>query len=205
MSEGMLAAVAGVAAVFVTLAQWYFSARAASRQRDVEMTQWGHEVIDVMAEIETASFPLSPETKHSPAEIEKLSERASALVDKGRWFFPNVKPDEYYTFFGREITWLPVRATDRISSTDEGIRVEILDYILKACYVARQLAGGGDGDRRAMRAHVWEARGSFVSLLQDEMGSSLRRKGQDSMGDQIDKNPNDWSPPTRPLGVLQQT
>ncbi|HCD83127.1 MAG TPA: hypothetical protein DEQ45_04725 [Agrobacterium sp.] len=76
MSEGMLAAIAGVAAVVVTLAQWFFSLRAASRQRDVEMTQWGQEVIDVMTEIETACFPLSPETTYRPGEIEKLSQRA---------------------------------------------------------------------------------------------------------------------------------
>ncbi|NOV21237.1 hypothetical protein E5S70_35505 [Ensifer adhaerens] len=202
MSEGMLAAVAGVVAVLVTLAQWYFSARAASRQRDVEMTQWGHEVIDVMAEIETACFPLSPETRYSPSEIEKLSQRASALVDKGRLFFPNVKGENHGNFLGLPIGWPPTfskakRAVD--GGGDKGTRVKILDYVLRGCYVARHLAVGFNGDKEALRAHVWQSRGDFVSLLQKEMGNSLRRRDRDDAGDHVLKDPSLWDVPERPL------
>lgn len=206
MSEGMLAAVAGIAAVLVTLAQWFFSSRAASRQRDVEMTQWGHEVIDVMAEIETACFPFSPETKYSPREIEKLSQRASALVDKGRLFFPNVKTNSQRDFLGLRVSWPPSfskakHADD--SGDDEGLRVEILDYVLRACYVARHLAIGGGGDKKTLRAHVWQSRGDFVSLLQREMGSSLREQGSDSAGAHVPKDPRLWERPERPLTLPQ--
>lgn len=204
MSEGMLAAVAGVAAVLVTLAQWFFSSRAASRQRDVEMTQWGHEVIDVMAEIETACFPLSPETNYSPAEIEKLSQRASALVDKGRLFFPNVKNRDRFNFLGLTIGWLPnfskAKRADN-NGGDKGTRVKILDHVLRACYAARHLAIGFDGDKEALRAHVWESRGDFVSLLQEEMGNSLRRKDKDGAGDHVPKDPRSWGLPDRPLAL----
>lgn len=207
MSDGMLAAIAGVAAVLVTLAQWYFSARAASRQRDVEMTQWGHEVIDVMAEIETACFPLSPETRYSPGDIEKLSQRASALVDKGRLFFPNVKNENRGTFLGLMISWpliFPKRkpAVDS-GGYDKGTRVKILDHVLKACYVARHLAIGFDGDTETLRAHVWQSRGDFVSLLQEEMGNSLRRKDSDGAGDHVTKDPRFWKVPERPLTLPQ--
>lgn len=202
MSEGMLASIAAVAAVLVALAQWFFSARAASRQRDVEMTQWGHEVIDVMAEIETACFPLSPDTKYSSAEIEKLSERASALVDKGRLFFPNVEDRDQFRLLGLEIGWLPaIPKTKRVDDIagDKGTRVKILDHVLKACYAARHLAIGYDGDKEVLRAHVWESRGDFVSLLQQEMGNSLRRKDSDGAGRHVPKDPRSWGGPERPL------
>lgn len=201
MSEEMLAAAAGVVAVLVTLAQWFFSARAASRQRDVEMTQWGHEVIDVMAEIETACFPLSPETKHSAAEIEKLSQRASALVDKGRLFFPNVKDKGRRKLLGLSIGRPPIISKRKpvANSNDKGTRVAILDHVLKACYAARHLAIGFDGDKEALRAHVWQSRGDFVSLLQKEMGNSLRRKDGDGAGEHVPKDPRFWGLPERPL------
>ncbi|MBV7522633.1 hypothetical protein [Ensifer sp. ENS12] len=201
MSEGMLAAIAGVAAVVVTLAQWYFSARAASRQRDVEMTQWGHEVIDVMAEIETACFPLSPDTRYPPSEVEKLSQRASALVDKGRLFFPNVKNENRGTLLGLTI-WPLIfskRKPAADSGYDNGTRVEILDHVLRACYVARHVAIGFDGDKQTLRAHVWQSRGDFVSLLQEEMGDSLRRKDSDGAGEHVAKDPRFWKAPERPL------
>ncbi|MEY9584068.1 hypothetical protein [Sinorhizobium fredii] len=208
MSEGMLAAIAGVAAVVVTLAQWYFSSRAASRQRDVEMTQWGHEVIDVMAEIETACFPLSPETRYCPSEIEKLSQQASALVDKGRLFFPNVKDEGRGTLFGLTISWLPAfpkRKPVGDSGYDKGTRVEILDHVLRACYAARHLAIGFDGDKETLRAHVWQSRGNFVSLLQEEMGNSLRRKDSDGAGEHVPKDPRLWGFPERALTLPQSS
>lgn len=202
MSEGMLASVAGVAAVLVTLAQWYFSSRAASRQRDAEMTQWGHEVIDVMAEIETACFPLSPETKYSPPEIEKLSERASALVDKGRLFFPNVEDRDRFNLLGLTMGWLPTFSKSKRADDmggDKGTRVKILDHVLRACYAARHLAIGYDGDKEALRAHVWKSRGDFVSLLQEEMGNSLRRKDSDGAGQHVPKDPRAWGKSDRSL------
>ena len=175
MSEGMIAAIAGLAAVVVALAQWFFSSQAASRQRDSEMTSWGGEVIDLMAELETACDPISPDTRYSPPEIEKLSHRASSLVDRGRLFFPNV----------------PSRGT---ASDDEGIRVRILDQVLLACYAARYLSFAPTSARAVLRAHVWSARRRFVVLLQKEMGQSLRKVAEESAGDHVPRDPRDWAP-----------
>jgi hypothetical protein len=202
----MLASIAAVAAVLVALAQWFFSARAASRQRDVEMTQWGHEVIDVMAEIETACYPLSPETRYNSREIEKLSQRASALVDKGRLFFPNVKDEGRRAFLGLALGWPPSfrkRRPVNDSGYDKGTRVEILDHVLRACYAARHLAVGFDGDKEALRAHVWQSRGHFVSLLQEEMGNSLRRKDREGAGEHVPKDPRLWGIAERHLTLPQ--
>ncbi|WP_104664739.1 hypothetical protein [Ensifer adhaerens] len=200
MSEGMLASIAAVAAVLVALAQWFFTSRAASRQRDVEMTQWGQEVIDVMAEIETACFPLSPETTYSAAETEKLSQRASALVDKGRLFFPNVKEQGGGRLLDLQFTWwsTPSAKAKGGKNDDEGTRVKVLDHVLRVCYVARHVSVGKEGDRKTLRQHVWQSRRDFVELLQDEVGGSMRRKIR-PVGDHVLKDPTRWELPERPL------
>lgn len=150
------------------------------RQRDTEMTRWGSEVIDVMAEIETACAPLTEGGNYSLAAIETLSHRASALLDRGRLFFPNVPSGDG-------------------SPADEGVRVRVLDQVLKACYVARHLAVHGHSQGIELRQQIWQARGSFVRLLQNEMAGSLRQVGEDSKGDHVPVDPLTWDPVTRIL------
>lgn len=187
MSEGMIASIAAIAAVAVTLGQWLFSMMAERRQRDVQMTTWGNEVIETMAAIETACAPISSGTQSTTRDFELLGERASVLVDQGRFFFPNVK----------ERRNLP---------NDHGTRVKLLDQVLKACYVARYLATEPVTDRETLKQKVWKARRRFVYLLQEEMGASLRKVGEDSTGDAIPKNPEDWKgtdTETEPQSKLQ--
>ena len=131
MSEGMLAVLVGGASVMLAALQWYFSVRAAVRERDAEMMRWASEVIDLMAELEALCLPLSDATRSS-VDAEALSVRASALVDRGRLFFRNVKPR-------------------RNRDGDEGTRVKILDKVLRSFYVARHLTlePNADGDVRA--------------------------------------------------------
>jgi len=152
--------------------------KARERERDTEMTSWGGEVIDLMAEIETACAPISEETMYSEAEIEKLSHCASALVDRGRLFFPNV-PNE------------------GSGPEDEGIRVRILDQVLRACYIARHRAAGLPGEGKLLRSHMWQARRDFVTLLQQEMSQSLQVVGEDSKGDHVPPDPTKWPVPTK--------
>lgn len=188
MSEGMIASIAAIAAVAVTLGQWLFSIMAERRQRDVQMTAWGNEVIETMAAIETGCAPISSDNPYTSRDFELLGERASVLVDQGRFFFPNVKDR-------------------RDMSNDHGTRVKLLDQVLRACYVARHMATGQATNREALGHQVWRARRRFVYLLQDEMGASLRKVGRDSTGDHIPKNPEEWretepqTSPSRPFWV----
>jgi hypothetical protein len=150
------------------------------RQRDTEMTRWGSEVIDVMAEIETACAPLTKADDYGLVAIETLSQRASALVDRGRLFFPNVPSGDG-------------------SPADEGVRVRVLDQVLKACYVARHLTVFGRSRGLELRQQVWQARGKFVALLQNEMAGSLRQVGEESKGDHVPVDPLTWAPASRIL------
>jgi hypothetical protein len=186
MTEGMLAAITGIAAVAITVAQWFFSLHSARRQRDVEMTAWGSAVIETMATIETACFPISADGQYTRHQAELLGERASALVDQGRLFFPNAR-------------------AGRNQRDDAGTRIKLLDQVLRACYVARYLAAGEPKDREILRRHVWQARRSFVSLLQKEMRRSLRKVKFSSSGDHIPSNPESWQSPVIKLYLPSPT
>lgn len=150
------------------------------RQRDANVAIWGGQVIDLMAELEVACWPSSSEPSAEPAKFHELGQRASALVDRGRLFFPNVKPD-----------YAP--------PADEGVRVRILDQVLRACYVARHMAVAREIDARLMRHHVWQARREFVALLQGEIRESLRRVTVESAGDSIPVHPATWRKPAKPM------
>ncbi len=165
-----------IAALVLAVVQFWASLRTQARQRDAEMTRWGAEVIELMAALETACAPLASSGRHPPEELEMLGERASAMVDRGRLFFPNVPHDGG-------------------AGQDVGTRVKLLDEVLRACYVANYLAVHPGADRgQALRAQVWQARRSFVTLLQKEMGSSLRELGVGSAGAHIPKDPTTWKP-----------
>lgn len=151
-----------------------------ARQRDANMAKWGGMVIDLMADLETACRPLASDFVHKPGEFDQLGSRASALVDRGRLFFPNV-----------------MSSSGQLD--DEGIRVEILDHVLRACYVARFMAANGTDNPLLMRHQVWQARRRFVSLLQSEMRYSLREVTEESMGVSVPVDPHRWEKPARPL------
>lgn len=158
---------------------------AEARQRDADMALWGGSVIDLMAELEVACYPLAEETAIRPSTFEHLGSRASALVDRGRLFFPNVQ-------------------SGNGSGGDEGTRVEILDHVLRACYIGQHLAVHGNVAPKLMRQHIWQSRRRFVMLLQTEMRQSLRKVGKESEGVKIPLDPESWTKPTRPLRLPEK-
>lgn len=179
MDADYIAAYVGAFALTFTVIQGFFSWRAAVRQRDSDLTRWGGDVIDLMAEVETACHPLAPDDLLDHMAVERLSHKASALVDKGRLFFPKVKER---------------------GSKDKETRVKLLDEVLRTCYVARDLAfRGRPRDGKKLRNQVWQSRRRFVSLLQDEMKGSLKKVGKKDKGDYVGKNPRDWDEVSRNL------
>lgn len=200
MWDGILLASATLLTAVVAVGQWYSSSRAAARQRDVELTRWGHSVIELMAEIETACYPISRDSAPvTTAQFEKLAERGSALADMGRLFFPNYRGNRLQRAWTKTRCLIGRKPEPRLLSKPEGLRVRILDDVIRATYVARHLASSGEADRRTLRAHIWQARKSFVTSLQEEMGEALRDVGIESAGDHVPQDPADWTPPTRQL------
>jgi hypothetical protein len=200
MWDGIVLGSATLLTAIVAAGQWYSSSRAAARQRDVELTRWGHSVIELMAEIETACYPISQDAAPVTAgQFEKLAERGSALADMGRLFFPNYRGNKLRNKFIELGCKLKHKPLPRSITKSDGIRVSILDEVIRASYVASHLASCGPTDRKTLRMHVWRARKSFVTLLQQEMGSALRKVGIKSAGDHVPQDPANWPHPDRQL------
>lgn len=156
--------------LLLAIIQWVISLRASKRERDSDLTGWGGEVVYLMAELETFCDPIVKDSNLDRSAVERLSFQASALVDRGRLFFPNVKN----------------------RPREEGIRTKILDEVLRACYAARYLAAHGVTNDRALREQVWAMRKRFVELLQEEMRPSLRKVGKDHIGQHVEMDPALW-------------
>lgn len=145
-----------------------------TRQRDAQITSWGAEVINAMSKLEVHCFPLARSDVHRSSAFDELDAEISALVDVGRLFFPNVPAGQ----------------------DPDGIRVEILDQVLRGCYVARHMAKYEEQDGRQMRHRVWQARRRFVTLLQSEIKQSLRPVTERNAGESIPLDPRVWASPT---------
>ncbi|MBZ9996037.1 hypothetical protein [Mesorhizobium sp. BH1-1-4] len=126
-----------------------------------------------MAELETLYHPIVTDSHLDRIAVERLSYHASALVDKGRLFFPNVKKG-----------W---------RTRGDGTRTKILDEVLRACYAARHLAERGRGPNdRLHREQVWAMRKRFVELLQKKVGPTLLKVGKDDVGQHVEMDPALW-------------
>jgi hypothetical protein len=184
MIDAIIGASATIAVGLVALVQWLVSERNArrdrlvdqqvqARERDTDLTNWGMQVISLMAELEAACDPFGESVELEQSATERLAFRASALVDQGRLFFPNVD----------------------VAGTPGGIRVALLDEVLRTFYCARHLAATGRKDGPLLKAHVWHSRKRFVNRLQSQIRLTLRNVVADDAGDSIPKSPLVWSLP----------
>lgn len=185
MDPGLYAAIVGAAATLAVgvlgFLQWLWSSRARARQRDKELFAWGGEVIQLMAAIEGQARPDA--LGDIAIRCETYAARASAMVDVGRLFFPNIQT--------RGLDFRPGQpAVARDAYT--GHRVAILDEVLRAYHGARHLADHGQAADWSLYQHLRDARRRFVTHLQNEMQSSLRKTSSDMRGKPVPENPADW-------------
>lgn len=178
--DALLALVVGFVGILITLVQLVIEFRARRRNRDAELTDWGMRVISMMAELEEACLPLVSSSVDSPSQFASMAHKASALVDQGRLFFPNVP----------------------FSNVDRGYRVKLLDEVVRACYVAQHMAQHLEADGAALRAQVWSARTRFVMLLQEIVRPTLRTVKLRDAGERIPNDPGQWSAPEFIPGVV---
>ena len=156
------------AALTFSITSWLINRRTeAARQRregerrDDELLAWSHRAIEVMAAID--ALARHDPTIWGPGGFDQrrveLGGLASAILDQGRVFFPNVSP------VGDEVA----RAT--------GLRAAILDEIDVACRVADDIAVSTPR-RNARRAQeLWQARTDFSGYLREIVGDKRKRPG----------------------------
>lgn len=155
--------------------QWLLAERRRHQERDVELVRWAGEAIHCFARAE--QFCRSGRDVATVAAAREIAMEASALVDRGRLFFPNVKR---------------TRSRRNPDARRAGHRPAVLSELLRVYFVAMYAAEqSGEGLERFIEP-LWEARTRFVTSIQREMGRSLRETPRDMAGRSIDSDPTKW-------------
>lgn len=153
LGSALVALVSALVARGETRRQRHLQEEELRRRVDQASLDWGHEAIDTMGE--AAGLALSPmisdlERRHKRLEIAR---RLSALADRGRFFFPNLDPDNH--------------GADK-EAAFRGKRPPILDALIYAYHEVLQI--GEDGIRGEDSAgFITECRRLLVSELQEHL------------------------------------
>ena len=125
-------------------------------QRALRVHEWGNECVDVFAEAERFCLldPAEVGDRDYEEQKDKLLNRSSALIDRGRMFFRNKDPDEY----GQE----KPRAY-------RGYRPAILDPLVAAYLAIAELDDSVSCPDLRRNNRLWDWRREFVSILQQEI------------------------------------
>ena len=149
------------------LAWTFYTWRMKELRRD-EVLAWGNSCIDVLQSIFFECRAIEAGREASLSNLLDLAKRASVLVEQGRIFFRNAKPDK----FGQE-KQLAYR----------GFRPRILDTLVSAFQVAEGVGSMSD-ERLISKCRKLSENNvrSFVSLLQMEVGRDKTACANTSVG-----------------------
>jgi hypothetical protein len=109
---------------------------------DTQLMNWANRVVVAMAE----AYHLNPKT-----DLQTLATTLSALIDEGRWFFPNIGKKE--TDHGKPVAY-------------QGTRQAVLDSIVAVYDAVVAIQGSGGHAREELMANIHAARRHFVSEIQ---------------------------------------
>lgn len=143
---GVISAVVSVLAVVLNIAltsrQTRISVETFKFNNDTQVMNWANRVVVAMAE----AYHLNPKT-----DLQALATNLSALIDEGRWFFPNIGKKE----------------TDHEKhGAYQGKRQAVLDSIVAVYDAVVAMPGANEQGRQELMAHIHAARRSFVSEIQ---------------------------------------
>ena len=122
-------------------------------QRDSDILRWTERSIGLLAEAESVVAVYDPASTSADAraQLRSLRTHLSAVVDSGRMFFPNSRPDSK----GQEKP-----------GAYQGERQWILEVLVGAHAVLAKVDSAADVDRQATVARLAEIRREFVSQAQ---------------------------------------
>jgi hypothetical protein len=136
--------------VVITSRQTRISVENFKFNNDTQVMGWANRVVVAMSEAHHLTSTANVAPQFLQQRSLGLATALSALIDEGRWFFPNVGKKE----------------TDHAEKPGayKGTRQAVLDHVVEAYNLAVELASTTDKDGLNKRIH--EARRHFVSEVQ---------------------------------------
>jgi hypothetical protein len=121
------------------------------RQYFSELRAWAGEVVDAISDAIVEIDPSIAGEGLAAAKHKELCAKLSALIDRGRWFFPNINSDEFGQH--KELAF-------------RGYRHEVLDGIVNAYQVLERVDSKQSAANADARVALISARKEFVSHIQ---------------------------------------
>ena len=137
--------------IVITTRQTRVSVETLKFNNDSQVMSWANRTVVAMAEAQhlCASHNASP--MYVSERGIALATTLSALIDEGRWFFPNV---------GRKVT------DPEKPGAYRGTRQPILDYLVAAYDGVKDMIAGEDVPRESLATKIAEAKRHFVAEVQ---------------------------------------
>ena len=154
------------------------------RHRDDRVLDWATRVLVAFAELEVSCRNRGP-TEDASERASQIAARASALIDEGRFFFPNVDTTKQRFVF------------DRHNEGRAGLRQRVLDDVVRLYIIASSIQSDSANCCADAAAVLWRARQSFVEQVQSHTFSTLRMRTPssakaESAGDGISMDWRSW-------------
>ena len=151
--ENTVASLSALIALASALVTGYFAKRSiqtVERQRrlqhHIELRKWADCVSDVLSE--TSHFiAIREDTISQPDKIMRLRVELSTLIDRGRWFFPNIMRDG-------------LQQNKPIAS--QGVRQRALNRLINIYDVLKELEATPEQEHEQVKQIVFENRKAFI-------------------------------------------
>jgi hypothetical protein len=137
--------------LLITQRQTRISVESLKFNNDSQVMTWANRVVESMAEAQhLCQVTTAPDARTHERSL-NLASMLSALLDEGRWFFPNV---------GRKET-----DADKHGAY-QGSRQAILDHVIGVYNCLEEFRHAGSGSREDLAAAIGTHRRAFVSEVQ---------------------------------------
>jgi hypothetical protein len=142
VASAAISVLALVLNIVITSRQTRVSVENFKFNNDTQVMNWANRVVVAMAE----AYHLTPET-----DTHALATNLSALIDEGRWFFPNIGKKE---------------ADQEKPGAYRGTRQAVLDHIVAVYNAVIAIPNADEQTRHEHMAAIHAARRHFVSEIQ---------------------------------------
>lgn len=137
--------------ILITQRQTRISVEGLKFNNDSQVMTWANRVVEAMSEAQHLCQSTTPPDTRTHERSFSLATMLSALLDEGRWFFPNV---------GRK------EADGDKHGAYQGSRQAILDHVIGVYTCLEEFRHAGAGSREDLAAAIGTHRRAFVSEVQ---------------------------------------
>jgi hypothetical protein len=159
VSSAAISVIALLINLVITTRQTKVSVESLKFTNDSQVMNWANRTVAAMSEAQHLCASPNVSALYVNERGIALATTLSAMIDEGRWYFPNV---------GRRVT------DGEKPGAYRGVRQPILDHVFSAYEAVNEMSRNADTPRDALGAKIEQARKFFVSEVQHAVDPKRR-------------------------------